>query len=656
MARPIVLSNGEFHVGLNNYGLVHDFYFPYVGLENHSAGDSTRHKVGIWVDGAISWLDDDPDWTFRFCYPHQALIGHTIARNDRIGILLEFDDFVDTQVSAFMRNIHVVNLRNEQRDVRLFMHQAFTIGDSRSNTDTAQYLPDNDAVIHYRGRRVFLISGLINQTEQCFDQFTIGLFGIEGHEGSWRDADDGELQNGTVEHGRVDSVLRFKLTIDAHSSQRVQYWITAGTSLREALYIHKQVKTDGVVKRLHASAEWWHDWIKPAKQVTRRLPKRHQTSFLRSLMIIKSQIDKRGAVIASTDTASLKYSRDAYGYCWPRDGAFVLWPLIRLGFEDEPRRFFEFCRRGLHPDGYLMHKFRADGALGSSWHPYVQDGVPTPPIQEDETAITLFVFSQFCAMHDSQKLLHEFYDSMVKPMADFLARYVDESTHLPKPSYDLWEERFITSTYTTSVTYAALLAAVEMAEKTGDADSAVKWRSCADDMYDAARKHLFNAERGYFYKSVTGEGDQQRDGTVDVSSFFGAFIFGLFPADSHELQTSFQTLKDTFAGGGDITTLPRYENDQYRRVSQDTPPNVWLITSLWLAQYAIEQDRPGDAMRTLDWTLDHASSTSVLSEQIHPYDGTRLSIEPLTWSHAEYVSTLLDLISESKDGPDDKRS
>jgi len=25
MARPIVLSNGELHVGINKYGLVHDF-------------------------------------------------------------------------------------------------------------------------------------------------------------------------------------------------------------------------------------------------------------------------------------------------------------------------------------------------------------------------------------------------------------------------------------------------------------------------------------------------------------------------------------------------------------------------------------------------------------------------------------------------------
>ena len=75
-------------------------------------------------------------------------------------------------------------------------------------------------------------------------------------------------------------------------------------------------------------------------------------------MVVKSHIDKRGAVIASTDTTMLNYSRDAYGYRWPRDGAYALWPLIRLGYVTEPRRFFEFTCRGLHQSGYLMHKYQ----------------------------------------------------------------------------------------------------------------------------------------------------------------------------------------------------------------------------------------------------------------------------------------------------------
>lgn len=650
MARPIVLSNGELHVGINRFGLVHDFYFPYVGLENHAAGKSLRHRVGIWINGEISWLDEDKGWEFRFRFPHKALIGHTIAKNERLGVLLEFDDVVDSAMSAFMRNIHVVNLWNEQRDIRLFMHQAFVIGDARSNTDTAQYLPDSHAILHYRGRRAFIVSGMTDEDDKPFDQYTVGLFGIEGLEGTYRDADDGELSFCNVEHGRVDSALRFKLDIPPHSSKRVHYWIAAGTSTREALYIDKQVREDGLLKRLHATADWWHSWLKPALHVAEKVAPEYQESFLKSVMIIKSQIDKRGAVIASTDTAMLNYSRDAYAYCWPRDGAYVLWPLIRMGYVDEPRRFFEFCRRGMHPGGYLMHKYRADGALGSSWHPYLhEDGTFAPPIQEDETALVLFVFAQFYQMHADARLLRDFYEPLVLPMANFLAGYIDETTGLPKPTYDLWEEHFLTTTYTTSIVYAALLAAADLAEVAGDSDNAVRWRSAADDIAVAAHKHLFNKERGAFYKGLLSKGDAiEYDTTFDLSSVFGSFMFGLFPIGSDEMNSAVTSLESTFGITEGGVGLPRYENDPYCRVSPDVTGNWWIISTLWMAQYYLETDKTNDAQRVLAWVHDQASSTGILSEQVSPLDGSMLSVAPLTWSHAEYVATLLDTITEKK--------
>ena len=347
MARPIVLGNGELHVGLNIYGLVHDFYYPYVGLENHAAGADLRHKVGVWIDGVTSWLDDEGAWKFDFRYPHQALIGHTTAKNEALGVVLEFDDAVDAELSIFMRNIHVVNLSDKPREIRLFLHQAFAIGDSRSNTDTAQYLPDSDAILHYRGRRAFVISGTHN--DQPFDQYTMGMFGDDEHEGSYKDAEDGILQPNNVEHGRVDSIIGFNLTIEPQGSDRVHYWISAGMSTREALYIHKQIRESGLKSRLEATATWWHKWLAPAIEMSNKVPLEHQDFFIKSAMILKSQMDKRGAVIASTDSTMLNYSKDAYAYAWPRDGAYTVWPLIRMGYVDEAHRFFEFCKTGLHP-------------------------------------------------------------------------------------------------------------------------------------------------------------------------------------------------------------------------------------------------------------------------------------------------------------------
>ena len=645
MARPIVLSNGELHVGINKYGLVHDFYFPYVGLENHAAGQSLRHRVGVWINGEISWLDDGT-WQLTFRYPHHALIGHIIAKNEHMGVLLEFDDVVDSDLNAFMRNIHVVNLSDQPREIRLFMHQAFVIGDARSNTDTAQYLPDQSAVLHYRGRRAFIVSGMAGN--KPFDQYTVGLFGLEGREGTYRDADDGELSFCTVEHGRVDSTLRFALQIEAHSSARVHYWITAGISTNEAIAVHQQVKDEGILKRVHHTADWWHKWLAPALQVADKLAPEYKESFIKSTMIIKSQIDKRGAVIASTDTTMLNYSRDAYAYCWPRDGAYVLWPLIRMGYVDEPYRFFEFCRRGLHADGFLMHKYRADGALGSSWHPYVHDdGKVAPPIQEDETALVLFVFAQFYHLHAEPQLLNEFYHTMVTPMADFLASYIDEVTGLPRPSYDLWEETYLTTTYTTSVVYAALLAAADLADAAADSSKAVMWRSRAEDILVAAHKHLYNAERKAFYKGIiVKNGTIEYDQTIDTSSVFGAFMFGLFPVGSEELHAAVATVRSTFGMNDGAIGLPRYENDNYCRVDSGVTGNPWLITSLWLAQYYIEIDQPEAATLITAWVKDQALSTGVLSEQINPRNGSLISVAPLTWSHAEYMATLLDTVSE----------
>jgi len=648
VARSIVLSNGELHVGLNKYGVVHDFYYPYVGFENHVAGPSLRHKVGVWIDGVLSWTDDET-WTFSHHYPSTSLVGHTIAKNENLGIVIEFDDTVDSDMSVFIRNIHVVNTRDEARDVRLFMYQAFAIGDSRSNTDTAQYLPDSNAILHYRGRRAFIISGTTSDGKP-FDQHSIGLFGIENHEGTFKDAEDGELGGNVVEHGRVDSILRFSLHIEGKSSERVHYWISAGMSNREALYIHKQVQDQGIDARIEKTSAWWLEWLKPSIDFAKSLPKSHQDLFLESMMIIKSQIDKRGAVIASTDTTMLNYSRDAYAYSWPRDGANTIWPLVRLGYYQEAYRFFEFCQRGLHPQGYLMHKYRADGALGSSWHPYVHaDGVVSPPIQEDETALVLFVFVQFYQLSKDSSLIKEFYHSMIKPMADWMSDFVEPLTGLPKPSYDLWEQTFSTSTYTTAVTYAALLAASELAIVAGEEANAVKWRTAAEDIQVAAQKHLFNKERQVFYRGINiVKGEIQYDAVLDVSSTYAAFLFGLFDSNSPEIKASIATIQTKFNTTPENPGLPRSEDDDYRRTKQGIAGNYWYITTLWHAQYLIENDNNEDALKILDWIKSHAMPTGMLSEQIDPVDGAFISPAPLTWSHAEYVSTLIDFVGKGK--------
>src|SRR5690606_20900871 len=130
-------------------------------------------------------------------------------------------------------------------------------------------------------------------------------------------------------------------------------------------------------------------------------------------------------------------------------------------------------------------------------------------------------------------------ESMVRPMADFMAEYIDSTTGLPKPSYDLWEEVYLTTTYTTAITYAALLAAADLAEAAGDNDSAVHWRATAGDISEAAKRHLYSTERQALRKGLTVRGGEIiYDDRIDSSSLFGVFMYGLFPLGSDEVKNT----------------------------------------------------------------------------------------------------------------------
>ncbi|MBL8159511.1 glycoside hydrolase family 15 protein [Candidatus Saccharibacteria bacterium] len=658
MTRPVVLSNGSMHVGINRYAMVHDFFYPYVGLENHATADRMRHRIGVWVDNQFTWLDDK-SWRFTYGYEPEALIGLITAHHERLGITLKFHDTVDSEYDAFLRNIHIVNSGDQQRSVRLFMHQVFRISNSLSG-DTAQYLPGENAILHYKGHRAFVVGAVDNKGVE-FDQHAIGIFGIEGKEGTFRDAEDGELSGNNVEHGRVDTVIRCVVDVPAHDSAIVNYWVACGKTTQGAILLHRQLKKDTVAHRQAVTEQSWRYWLGKSGDIRASIDADFKDSFTKSLLITKSHVDSRGGVIASTDTTMLNYSRDSYTYCWPRDGAYTMWPLLRLGYKDELQRFFEFCRRGLTTDGFLMHKYQPDGAIGSSWHAYVYAGKAEPPIQEDETAIVLFLCGEYYRQTGDEFFLKQYYENFIKKMANFLCAYVDEDTKLPHASYDLWEEKFLTSTYTVATVYGGLVTAVDLAELVGDQHSATRWQAMAEQIATAARSTLYNKERKFFYKGIRVQDDGlYYDDVIDLSSFYGAFMFGLFPIDSPEVKESYETICREFGVCVEdckVTPMPRYEHDRYDAVDEKGA-NPWFITTLWIAQYYFETGRVEDARVILAWVRDSMMGSGVLSEQINPYTQEFISVAPLTWSQAEYINALLDMVATNlPDGqPEDAKS
>ncbi|MDQ3094268.1 MAG: hypothetical protein M3Q70_03790, partial [bacterium] len=150
MGRPIILSNSRLAVGLNEGGFVHDFYFPYVGLENLTTSRRMHHKIGVWVDGQFSWLDGGK-WSIDIRSSCDSLNSDITMTNEELGLKIHFTDWVDVEKDVFCRDLNVKNLWDVERDFRIFFHQVFQISnDGRS--DTVLFVPDEHYMLDYKGR------------------------------------------------------------------------------------------------------------------------------------------------------------------------------------------------------------------------------------------------------------------------------------------------------------------------------------------------------------------------------------------------------------------------------------------------------------------------------------------------------------------------
>lgn len=632
-------------MGLNEQGMVHDFYYPYVGLDNLTTSRSVHHKIGVWVDGTFSWVDDG-NWDIRVDFETDALVSAITMNNKQLAIELNFQDFVDSEFNALGRSIKLTNHAASHRDIRLFMHQVFQISRA-GRADTALFVPDGDYILDYKGRCSLLIYGRHDDGTR-YDQYAIGNYGIEGKEGTFKDAEDGQLSGSPVEHGGVDSVIRFQCSLPANGTELLEYWIIAADSQYSANKIHERFIKEGLLVRLMKTRKDWHDWLMTGANRLHTLDKQYLDLTKKSLMIIKVHTDKRGGVIASCDSSIYNYGRDYYSYVWPRDGAFVMWPLIRLGYNDEPKRFFEFCRDILTEDGYLMHKYQPDRSIGSTWHPLLHNNRQELAIQEDETAIVLYMLGEYFAHSHDADFVRNLYTTLIQPAANFLESFVDEQTKLPHASYDLWEEKFLTSTYTVAVVYQALLVAADFSDEFEFPDDGVRWRDAAQTILEDSAV-FFDAEaqrlrKGYLLQP---DGSLQFDNVLDVSSLYGAMMFGLHKNGSSVVQQTAKAIEDTLLDTSPAGGTPRYEHDRYFESQPAYLGNPWFVTTLWMAQYYVRVKQPAKTKKYLEWTMQHALPSGVLSEQINPSDGSPLSVTPLVWSHAEFINTVLDLAGQN---------
>ena len=660
MPRDIPVGNGSLLVNFDQVYQLRDIYWPYVGKENHTDGHPCR--FGVWVDGRFTWVSDE-GWSRTLAYEQDTLVTQVTLYNPALNLRLVSQDIVDFHENLYLRQITVENLNEDERTVRLFFAHDLHISGHEVG-DSAYYEPERRAVFHYKGKRWFMSntakveedSSTLRQAQGSVlgvDQWAVGTKEAQGKEGTWRDAEDGELSGNAVAQGSVDSTVALHLSVPGRGEATGWYWIAVGDCFKDVTRINRAVRRKGPQTFLDRTRDYWRLWVAEEDKGFDGLPPLVSNLYRRSLLILRTQIDNGGAIIAANDFDIAHYGRDTYSYMWPRDGALVAAALIDAGYPMVSRRFFDFCHEVITDEGYLLHKYNPDGSLASSWHGWYVDGRKELPVQEDETALVLWALWRHFERFRDVEFIKRHYRGLIVRAANWLVDYRDPDTGLPLPSWDLWEERRGVHTWTVAATWAGLQAAARFADAFGERDEADRYRQAAKEMRAGAEAHLWSPEAGCFARTINKreDGGWDVDPTVDAA-LYSLWYFGMFVPNDPKIVATMDTVRERLWVKTDVGGVARYENDYYHQVSQDienVPGNPWFICTLWLAQWYIATAQTAEdlepALEILEWAAAHALPSGVMAEQVHPYTNEPLSVSPLTWSHATLVMAVREYVA-----------
>ncbi|MEZ5306540.1 MAG: glycoside hydrolase family 15 protein [Pyrinomonadaceae bacterium] len=636
--RDIPVGNGSLLVNFDEFYQIRDIYFPHVGQENHTEGFPFR--FGIWVDGEFSWTFSGA-WSISLKYLPETLVTDVHLINEELGIEIISHDTVHNDENILLRKMSVSNLRDVEREVRLFFHHDFRIYENKVG-DTAFFDPESHSLVHYKKKRYFLIN-----TSPAFDNFATGRKAFRDQEGTWRDAEDGILDGGAITEGSVDSTIRVTLDLDGQESKEVFYWITAGRSLAETSMWNASLIAEGMETAFQRASNYWKVWVNKNEKQFGDLSAEVVAQYKRSLLIIRTQIDNRGAILAANDSDVTDRATDHYSYLWTRDGALVAYALDIAGYPYFTRKFLRFCAEIVHPDGYFLQKYNPDGTVASGWHAAWDKWARKKliPIQQDETALVLWALWEHYDRYREIEFSAKLYKSLVVRCGDFLAGFRDERTKLPKPSWNLWEDRRGIHTYTCATVVGGLRAAANFAHMFGDSERGFRYETAASEMVEGMREHLYSKGHEHFFRALNSHDDVATDPDAALdASMFGLFYFGAFDANDELVVNTMERIEKELWVNQKIGGVARFENDGYMRATDEYAGNPWFICTLWLAEWYIAKSKYlkdlERAKELIEWTVGKALPSGVMAEQIHPDTGEPLSVSPLTWSHSTLVAAV----------------
>ncbi|HTK08523.1 MAG TPA: glycoside hydrolase family 15 protein [Ktedonobacteraceae bacterium] len=636
-----VLGNGRLLACLDENGALAQLFYPHVDTGPHVRS----FLIGVQIidheseEEKIVWLADT-EWAHQLSYIDGAAVAHSTSTHRTLPLQLEQEIFVHHDKDALIKQIRCTNRGDSTFVCKLVIYAGFDFA-SRRNGQTCYFHPDNASLTFFADKHYISLI-----CDKPVDGFASASNNMNAPDDLFQEITGGQFNGHSYAIGRASGGVRYDLgQIEAGEAATAQVSLCFGSSFEDLAALSTRLTQ--TKPRIEETIQWWQERYTPSlAQISSATIK---SVYHRSLMTLKLLTDSQtGGILAAPECDPDFLSCGGYGFCWPRDGAFIAHTLDRTGQHEHARAFYDWALRTQETSGCWYQRYYMHGALAPTW------GL----IQFDEIGAIVWAMCRHIEQTDDSAYGQQVYSQLARA-CEYMQKELDVETGLAPVSYDLWEEREEISTYACACTWAAFNAFAHLSSRLGSTDEANHWHEVATRFKQAIEKHLWDDAQKCFLrgsktrisatdveqlrsKQLVSDSDIMtttragkttytllRDPIVDTSILGLSVPFGVFSSDDPRMIATAETIARELTSpvGGII----RYKGDHYRG------GNPWIICTLWLSLQYIHSGQKEQAYNLYNWALKHRTPLDLFSEQIDQHTGKPCWVTPLAWSHAMFL-------------------
>jgi len=155
--------------------------------------------------------------------------------------------------------------------------------------------------VAYKGLVNFLMSRQVGD-HLGIDDWATGYKEFNNAEGTWRDAEDGTLGRNPIAQGSVDCTLALHLPqVPANGSLVAYHWLAAAATYADVVALDAEVSQLGPQRLIDRTRAYWQLWVNRSPQDLGDMPPQVVNLYKRSLLVLRTNIDDGGAIIAAND-------------------------------------------------------------------------------------------------------------------------------------------------------------------------------------------------------------------------------------------------------------------------------------------------------------------------------------------------------------------